>query len=212
MNSKRILVCSDVHGNCTMFKELLNKASYSKSNDTLIILGDLIDRGLESIDMIKYAYSLVNDQHADVLVIKGNHEDIFQKHWNDSSMKKWFFNNGGTEMFFDFPKLPLEEQQQLLNFIKEMPLWFETEDYIFVHGGIEIGKHPSQCDPDVLLWARDSFIARPTNLEKIVIFGHTPTTSGKIEHLGDKICIDCGAGHYGKLALLELPSMKEYYV
>ena len=211
----RILAISDIHGMYDKFIQLLDVIQYNSEEDMLILLGDYIDRGPEPIKVIQKIIEL-SDQGA--IALKGNHELMFlyaakegvnTEDWN---LHVW---NGGNTTWNKFLELTSEEQEKILQFITGLDCIFMTDDYIFVHAGI----HPAfgyEQDINDLLWIRNEFLCNKTGLKETVIFGHTPTLNitgvPQILIKEDKIGIDCGCVFGGKLACLELPNMKEYYI
>ena len=211
----RILVISDIHGMYDKFIQLLEIVQYNSKTDMLILLGDYIDRGPEPIKVIQKIMEL-SIQGA--IALKGNHEAMFlyaakegvnSEEWN---LHIW---NGGNITWNKFLELTPEEQNKILQFITQLDCVFTTDEYIFVHAGINPAFGYEQ-DTNDLLWIRNEFLCNKTNLKEIVIFGHTPTLNitgfSQILFKEDKIGIDCGCVFGGKLACLDLPSMKEYYV
>ena len=232
---RRMLVISDVHGELERFEELLEKVEYNPKEDQLILLGDYVDRGLNAKEVIEKVMRL---KEAGALVLKGNHEDMMikaltteeEKFWNH-----WVKRNGGDQTLHSYgfserdiavneeefirPQLHSEVLEQHLEFIKGLDHYIETDEYIFVHAGVQPITPVSETDAHTLMWIRNEF-HNGYNGEKTVVFGHTET---KILH-GDNenfdvyfgenriIGIDGGAVYGGQLNCLELPSQKVYSI
>ena len=94
--------------------------------------------------------------------------------------------------------------------MKNTKVFFETEHYFFVHGGVMPGVPFNEQKREVMLWIRHQFIFYPTGLNKTVVFGHTPQRKVLIEN--DKIGIDTGAGYFKKLSAIDLFSKEIYQV
>lgn len=217
-------VTADIHGCYKQFMQLLKKIKFS-DNDTLYILGDIIDRGPEPLKMIQYVMS-----HENIKMLKGNHEDMMNTFFESNRFSDYALwkRNGGDITHSQIIALPEDEQKEIIEFTKNLPLYFFVDDFILVHAGI----YPKAVDPDEtdednmelqedydFAWIRDEFIFNRTNLKKTVIFGHTPTPfiNGdiKIWHdkvYKDKICIDCGCVYGGNLACINLDTMQEIYI
>ncbi|MHB1126809.1 MAG: metallophosphoesterase [Bacillota bacterium] len=204
----RILVCSDIHGHLAPFQKLIEMAQLNLREDQLVLLGDYINRGPAPVESLRFVQKL----HAQgAITLKGNNEDFFLDSLFDTVKRQRLYQSGLTATtILEFEALSEEEQESLLEFIKTMPLFHETDHYIFVHAGIRPGIHPSQCTKEDLLWKRDLINCR-TGLAQSVIFGHIPTETGRIINMGDRIAMDCGAAFMRRLGMLELPSMREYY-
>jgi serine/threonine protein phosphatase 1 len=211
----RILAISDIHGMLEKLNKMLEMVNYDPKEDKLILLGDYVDRGPESIKTLQKVMELVKDG---AVALMGNHEDMFfravmkQPYWQDVLLHK---NNGGVITQDQFYSLPESQRQEIRDFIFTLPKITTKDDFIFVHAGVNPWVALPSQDPVDYLWIRDEFIYGPTVMGKTVIFGHTPTSymQGRftIWHGPGKIGIDCGAPFCGRLACLEIPTMREYY-
>ncbi len=99
---------------------------------------------------------------------------------------------------------------QHLEFFDNLRLYYETEDYIFVHGGLKANIALDEQDERDMLWIRDEFIYTDFDFGKRVIFGHTPFREPLI--LDNKIGIDTGAVYGNKLTCVELPAVRFFSV
>ena len=218
----RMLAISDIHGMYDKFIELLELIKYDPADDKLILLGDYVDRGPRSVRTVQKVMELVANG---AIALIGNHERMLldayieMNQCGDNHCLYTHFQNGGKSTWEQLSLLQKEERVRLIRSIYDLPLIHETEEYVFVHAGIDPVASLDTQNSETLLWARDEFIYndRFPIPNKTVIFGHTPTRNmngGKdlIWHGNGKIGIDCGAVFGGKLACLELPSMKECYV
>lgn len=218
----RILCISDIHGQINKFNELLNKIKYNPSEDTLILLGDYVDRGFQNIETL---YKIIELRDNGAIVLKGNHdylaekslEDFIESRFTQKTLDHLYCDGVNTNN--ELKKLNQNQQMYLYNFLRSLPYIYEIDDYIFVHAGINARKQLYLNTIDDFIWSRWEFIDSPVYKDKTVIFGHTPTLNMQelpiIWHdniFKDKIGIDCGSIFGGKLGCLELPSKKEYYV
>lgn len=230
---KRLLVISDIHGELTKFEQLLEQVSYDPDGDQLILLGDYIDRGPDPKAVVEKVMRLKNEG---ALVLKGNHDDMMEKAFEDPNHIKRWVRNGGIETLKSYGyRLPKFRERHLdqwvakispltaapivkkhLAFFKNLDHYHETEDFIFVHGGVDPATPLAITDPFVLMWIREEF-HNGYNGEKTVVFGHTPTDAfhdGFNVHFGANniIGIDGGCVFGGRLNCLELPSRNIYFV
>lgn len=233
---KRTLVMSDIHGELKMFERLLSDLSYDPNQDELILLGDYVDRGPKSKNVLDKVIEL---QAQGALVLKGNHEDMMVKALttdDERVWKNWINHNGGTatlksygfteseftvleEEEFIKPVLNSEALDQHIKFIKSLDHIIEKDNYIFVHAGVHPTIPIAETDPYILMWIREEFHTGYTG-DKTVIFGHTPTKifHGDLDnhtvYFGDNriIGIDGGAVYGGQLNCLELPKQTTHYV
>ena len=199
---KRILTCSDIHGEIDKLCNVLDEANYHPKQDTLVLLGDYIDRGYYSKEVMEYVMELVK---GGAIALMGNHEKLFLDSLYNEDMRDVWIANGGLQTLdsYDYDMYTMEKHA---NWMKEhLRMYYETEEYIFVHAGMQPQLSLEWQSDDDLLWSRH---AEPILLGKTVIQGHTPFD--EVEFIHDRIFIDTGACMGGKLSLLELPSLKIY--
>lgn len=223
---KRILTCSDIHGEIHKLYNVLYDANYNPKNDQLILLGDYIDRGPYSKETIEFVIDLVE---GGAIALKGNHEDMFinalQNHSINDILDSYYnhkhlslslfeiegddlllwLRNGGGDTIDSFNGDGSLMKKHALWMIEKLKLYHETHNYIFVHAGLEPDTPLEWQEEETMLWSRST---DPINLGKTVIHGHTRLDD--IWSVNDHIFIDTGATYGGKLTLLELPTMKTY--
>ena len=95
-----------------------------------------------------------------------------------------------------------------------MPNGVIVDKYFIVHAGVDPEKSIEEQDIEDLLWIREDFIDKPLKqIEKRVVFGHTPTESGRITcYSNDSIGIDCNSIYSNRLGVLELKTSKSIYI
>lgn len=215
----RTLVVSDIHGCCGHFKELLRAAEYNPGRDRLILLGDYVSRGPGSRETVELVMRLVGEQGA--IALQGNHDHRFvrvmENRASESEIER-FFRFGGIETLQSYCGVDRIDPGQLdryrsfvmrefashLAFLKSLPFWHEDDRHWYVHAGVRPAKGaPREQDVRDLLTIREDFWKHKTNLDKIVVFGHTPVRnihgSDDIWFGGDKIGIDGGCVFGGQL-------------
>lgn len=221
---KRMLVMSDIHGCYDEFDMMLKEVGYAPEFDQLILLGDYVDRGRRSKDVIEKIIDLVNSHGA--IVLRGNHDQMFYD-WlttNDGMNEFNFFRNGGIQTVESYcgldwfelgntyqqaKKFVLDNYQHHLDFLSNLPFFYETDEFVFVHAGLNPLYENWRLTPhEDMIWIRDIFHHNPTQTDKTVVFGHTPCVklhgNADIWFGGDKIGID-GAVAYGyQLNCLEI--------
>jgi serine/threonine protein phosphatase 1 len=213
-----VYAISDIHGCYSMFLRMLDKIEFDETKDTLYIVGDIMDRGPEIPEMVRWVWEHESDH---VIMLKGNHEDMFAS-YPDPDYYAYYFRRFSTS-----------EIQRLLQWIPSLPSFIEVTvnntDYILVHAGItqeilKTGKDPN----DYCIWAREEFYNGTGIPGKTIVFGHTPMMSWMIDqemsvhiwrpkdpsiHL---IGIDTGAvfakSAGGRLSCLRLDDQKEFYI
>ncbi len=210
----KIFAIGDIHGMRDEVISLIENLPY-RENDTLIFLGDYIDRGYDSKGVIDFLLDLKKN-HPNTIFLKGNHEDMLFSYIEGRFSEEVYFYNGGEKTLksYKIPPFQYHHSKRYLplshiEFLKELLLYYETEDYIFVHAGLRPGIPLSFQDPEDLLWIRYEFIYSEEHFGKLVIFGHTVFEEPLI--MQNKVGIDTGIVFGGKLTALELPTFKFYF-
>ena len=203
--NNRLIAIGDIHGEYYKLENLLEKLS-PNGNDTIVFLGDYIDRGLYSKQVVDKLIELSKFCHCEFL--KGNHEYYMLKSFTGDKEAEYFFMTyGGVQTIESYGNIENITKFHG-DFYNNLKIHVSVGDYMFVHGGINpnipLEKH-SELEN---LMIRDEFIYHPTNLKKKVIFGHTPFEKPLI--LPDKIGIDTGSGKYetGYITAVILPEEK----
>lgn len=230
-----VYVTSDLHGYpLAKFKELLKKANFS-DDDYCFVLGDVIDRGPESIELLKWMMMQQN-----VELIMGNHEAmllacsfLFDEITDESldnlseedmaSFNTWVFN-GGRETLKQLSECDGETVIRIVDYLRDAPLYDSVRvnnmDFLLLHSGLgkfDPNKKMEDYSADELLWTRPKLTQKYFD-DMITILGHTPTHFYGAEYRGKAIKtsswidIDTGAAYGGSPMLLRLDDMKEFYV
>ena len=218
-------VVANLHGALDKYEALLKTIHLSKK-DVLYVLGDTADYGADAAELLTELSMCEN-----VYPIAGEHDFLalrmltgFDKMLKDGSMPDAEFAaemtawaaDGGAATLEGFRALDADMREGLLDYLSEFSLYEEVEaggkEYVLVHAGI--------CDFDAARsldeYEPESFFSAPDREEyyadRVVVVGHVPTASGKIEKLGNLIRIDCGAKDGGSLGCLCLETGEEFYV
>jgi len=209
---EKFFAIGDIHGNLSHLEQLIKKIepALDPQRDTVIFLGDYIDRGPDSKGVVDRILQLRKDL-PHVVCLKGNHEAMFLD-WilNGENYELYLYNGGGATIRSYSQEGAFTLPQEHLDFFTSLLLYYETEHYIFVHAGLRGGIPLEEQDPHDLIWIRDEFILSPHDFGKIVVFGHTPLQ--RVFVAPNKIGIDTGAVYGGTLTCLELPAQRFYSV
>ncbi len=226
-------VISDIHGCYDKFKALLKEIKFS-DDDVMYVLGDIVDVGEGSIDLLCDMSMRYN-----VIPIAGEHDiralkllTALNKAWESGSspdpeilseMRLWI-SEGGAKTMADFKELDNDMKEGTLEYLEELSLYEELEvggkKYLLVHAGI------ADFDEDTPLedYMPEDFVSESLDADRTyfdgvtVIAGHVPTYTidgaehGKIYRGEACILIDCGAAYGESLGCLCLENGKEYYV
>lgn len=216
-------VLSDIHGEIDRWNAMLELIQFS-DNDTMYVLGDVIDRKPGGIEII-----LDIMQWPNVRMLLGNHEkmclDTFWSSNDYDARRLWRYNGGGITHRIMTYILPTEDRLRILRFIQELPDHLEItvngRDFYLVHG------MPGETQYD-RIWGRpEPPPTEPLIPGKTVICGHTCTyflnslaegydedAPFEIFYAPGLIDLDCGCGNeteLRRLACLRLEDMREFY-
>jgi serine/threonine protein phosphatase 1 len=196
----RTFAIGDIHGDIEALFKLLSGFPELDEGDTLVFIGDYVDRGPRSADVVAFLRGLPAHTKAKVVTLRGNHEDAWLRVIDRGGWAEFVMpvNNGclATLRSFTGGDVPGEEEyadgrelSQMLKgeffpadvvaWMRELPYWYEDEHAIYVHAGLPKGPDGFQHPRDVkvklkLLWLRDEDFVREYR-GKRVVFGHTAT-------------------------------------
>ncbi|MBP3193736.1 metallophosphoesterase family protein [Natronogracilivirga saccharolytica] len=202
------IAIGDIHGCVNSLEALLEKVS-GYNDRTFIFIGDYIDRGPDSRSVIDLVIGFSEDH--DCIFLRGNHEQMFMDALETGDHNLWLLNGGDQTLSSYNVHYAVELPSEHIEFFAKTPLWLDTPQYFFIHGGLDPKRSiKEQCDsPDIEefgMWRRDH-VDSPVKWEKTLVFGHTPFTEPL--HEERKIGIDTGCVFsrqgYGLLTAVMLP-------
>ena len=205
---QKIFVVGDIHGCFDKLCALMDKIPINFTRDQLIFIGDYIDRGPSSLEVVDYLIDLKKRWPATIF-LKGNHEDMLEKYLDGSDRFTYLLNGGQRTLdaYLNLPNNPGEYPvpPAHLEFFKSLHRYYQTDDYIFVHAGLRKKVSLESQKTIDLFWIRDEFIYSEFDFGKRVIFGHTPFKEPLVHT--NKIGIDTGAVYGNRLTCLQLPEI-----
>jgi serine/threonine protein phosphatase 1 len=231
----KTFVVGDVHGRCAQLQNLLEMLPRDQSVDVLVFLGDLIDRGPDAPGCVSFVLKQKRANPDRVICLRGNHEQMLLD-FIEGKSNIWISPvTGGERTFEQYAKQPLVIDgeaalnslrrtiesaipREHLEFMRETPFFHEDDYAIYVHAGLEKGKHPRDASPQSLLWMRDMEFYKNYS-GKPCLFGHTPTPflplRGRLGRHGiyiskSAIGLDTGYNHVSPLSCLSLPDFTLY--
>lgn len=205
----RTLAIGDIHGCSKAFDHLLKLAQVRKT-DTIITLGDYIDRGPDSRGVLDRLLWL--QQQCRLIPVIGNHEIMLLHSRTDPVWHKDWLSHGGKHTLrsynpdaedFSLHAIPSTHWHFLENDCRD---WWETDTHIYVHAGLDPGIPLPQQPPLALFWEFLTPDARPHCSGKKIICGHTSQQSGRPLDLGHTLCLDTHAYGGGFLSCLDIGS------
>lgn len=223
-----LYLVSDLHGEYDLFLKLLEKIKFS-NKDQMIVCGDILDKGPNSVKLAKFIFSKPNVQ-----CILGNHEYEFLKlYWGLMKNTSDNFDEVLKELQEYFPNDGYLLDWDIVDKIESLPIYIEMDNFICVHAGLPLNEKniPLQLSCVTVEQAvYDRYFKSPNlipNYDKCIVFGHTPVRylSNKDEiifypkvecakKINDfsKIHLDMGTMLSGKVACLCVDTMQVYYV
>jgi serine/threonine protein phosphatase 1 len=208
---KKLFAIGDIHGCASKLSNILDKIRIDTEHDTLVFIGDYIDRGPDSREVIDIVLD-VKRRMTNVVCLIGNHEHMLINYYLHGTGEEMFFMNGGDITAHDYGLKRTDQHVNMnipdehLDFYRSLLPYYETDQFIFVHAGLRPGIPLSGQHMDDIIWIRNEFIDSTYNFGKKVVFGHTPLAKPLIEL--NKIGIDTGAVYGGKLTCIELMEMR----
>lgn len=197
--ARRTFVIGDIHGELGHLRLLLAKLPSLDADDTLVLLGDYLDRGPRSAEVVARLRSLEQELPCRVICLRGNHEDGWLRAvdhgWPGFLLPR---SNGCLETVrsFDGRELPRDSElpslldidrmergaffpPEVVAWMRSLPTWYEDDHAIYVHAGLEHrdGRflHPSESEGNVAhLWTRSEAFFRDYRGKRVVV-GHTVT-------------------------------------
>lgn len=232
-------VMSDIHGNSRRFNSVLKQIRL-QPEDTLYVLGDVIDRYPDGIILLRKLMGMPN-----VKMILGNHEymmlnavdkDGLEKSEYEHNLRLWY-RNGGEATHYYLKHIRKVIRKEVYDFLHHLPLNIDVvvngRPFKLIHGGA-LSRYPEQqykynTPEEYAVWNRIYY--REEDIEGVtLVFGHTPTSEYQRNNpleiwtskTGGMIGIDCGCGFppaikqgrhpaYGRLACVRLEDMKVFY-
>ncbi len=212
----KIFAVGDIHGCLHKLERLIRDIKADPARDTLVFIGDYIDRAAGGKDVVDFVLSLKRT-YQNVICLCGNHESMLM-HYLEGADEDIYLANGGqmTLKAYGISRLdgPRTRKAKIpanhLRFFESLLPYYETDQYIFVHAGLIPGVPLAEQDINDLNWVRQEFIDSDYDFGKRVIFGHTHFKEPLIT--ANKIGIDTGAVYGGRLTCVELPAVQFYSV
>jgi serine/threonine protein phosphatase 1 len=226
---ERVYAVGDIHGRLDLFEQLIagiegDDAARGPARTSVVLLGDLVDRGPDSAGVIDAARAWA--ARRTVRVLAGNHEEMFLDSFERVETLRHFLRYGGKETLLSYPIDPkayrdftLEQLQQAMRaavpvehreFMMNAEDSIRIGDYLFVHAGIRPGVPLEEQRLSDLRWIRDRFIDHEGDHGFVVVHGHTITA--EVEEMPNRIGIDTGAFMSGRLTALGLEGAERWYL
>lgn len=229
-----VYVISDIHGEYEAFTDLLEKVNFSEK-DELYVLGDSIDRGEKSIEVL---YEMM--MRPNIYPILGNHEFMALRNLkrlvkeitdencdeilSNESIKELLLwqNDGGSKTIKQFTELNMQERNDIIEYLGEFALYDEilvnNRSFVLVHAGLDnfsIKRRLEEYELSELIFKAPDY-EKVYFKDRYLVTGHLPTIStignvGSVIMKNNHIAIDCGKVFGGRLAMVCLNTFDIYY-
>ncbi len=196
--SPRSIAIGDIHG-CSLALEAILAAIDPRPDDTIITLGDYVNRGPDSKGVLDHLIELERRRH--LIAVKGDHG------LTNRPLFDFWLASGGNATIISYESagrtvLPPEH----VAFLERLRLYHETNTHVFVHASYAPNQLLAKQSPDTLLRLRLEKLPGPHFSKKTVVVRHTRQKEGAILDVGYLKCIDKGCGFGGPLTALEVVS------
>jgi serine/threonine protein phosphatase 1 len=228
---QRVYAIGDIHGRHDLFEQLLktieaDNAARGKAFTTLILLGDLVDRGPDSALVIERALCL-GAPFDKVEMLIGNHEECFLAALTGEIKRvRYFIRIGGgatvrsywgddtayaAASFEDVAEqLAQKVPQAHVDFLNRGQDMIQIGDYVFVHAGVRPGVPLDRQQLSDLRWIREEFIEGEHDHGVTIVYGHT--ISDEVDEASNRIGIDTGAYLTGRLTAIGLEDSRRWFL
>lgn len=168
----KTIILTDIHGCLKEMDQILVMVNFDKTSDTIISIGDMIDRGKDAYGVYHRLQELKREMNERCVLIRGNHEQmLIDAATNPFAAHNWKVRNGGNATDDSF-KLRGQSIKAHIKFFEQLCFYYETDDFICAHAGISL-RGLSDTTEDIFLW--DRTIAEYGNYNgKLFLYGHTP--------------------------------------
>jgi serine/threonine protein phosphatase 1 len=192
----------------------------------LIFLGDLIDRGAGSAQVVSL---LIEAQRvsSELVVLMGNHEAAFLESidGNAAAQRLWL-EHGGSATLHSYGIETLREEEtpeqfarrlqasiphEIIDWLEKLPMTARSGDYFFCHAGVRPGTALNRQKPQDLLWIRHEFLDDRTDHGAVIVHGHS-ICGPEVEFHPNRINVDTGAYSTGILSAIGLEDEERWVI
>ncbi len=218
---RRKYVIGDVHGRADLLRHLTDQIiedayAAGSSENVLIYLGDYVDRGPSSKDVLDMLVSQPPSSFS-AIHIMGNHEDMMlQVIDGEEDASHWIMNGGNKTLqsygvdLISGHSLECVLPESHKRFLSSLAPYHEEDGFLFVHAGIRPDVPLHEQTRFDLMWIRDEFLMSNVDFGKIVVHGHSihPVPEIKLNRIG----IDTGAWKSDVLTCLVIDDHERYFL
>jgi serine/threonine protein phosphatase 1 len=200
--SSRLIAIGDVHGCSQALATVLDQIAPSPG-DTIVTLGDYIDRGPDSRGVVEQL--LVLQDRCRLRPLLGNHEVLLLAALQGERELLFWRNCGGAATLASYGGRLDDIPAEHLEFLRACRPYFETPEYLFVHANYDPHLPLEEQDPEVLFWKHLLYgVPARHRSGKTAVVGHTPQPDGNVLDLGHLLCLDTYCFGNGYLTAMDL--------
>jgi serine/threonine protein phosphatase 1 len=178
-------------------------------SDTIVTLGDYVDRGPDSRGVVEQLLALQDQCRLRPLL--GNHEVLLLAALQGERELLFWRNCGGAATLASYGGRIDDIPREHLDFVRACRPYFETPEYLFVHANYEPHLPLEEQTPEVLYWKHLLYgIPSRHQSGKTAVVGHTPQPSGKVLDLGHLLCLDTYCFGNGCLTAMDMETRETW--
>jgi len=223
-DGQTVYAIGDVHGRADLLERLITavRADYQDAHApaTIVFLGDYIDRGFQSKQVIDLLCALQAGTEFNTVFLKGNHEQALLKFLDDAEIGPDWSSFGGRETLISYGIIPPRNVKSVdewrnaqtslrksipdshVEFLESLPSHHRIGSFGFVHAGIRPGIPFAEQSDEDRLWIRDIFLNASSKEDLFIVHGHSPVDTPFVDHR--RVNIDTGAYFTGTLCAVKL--------
>jgi serine/threonine protein phosphatase 1 len=201
--ASRIIAIGDIHG-CSAALRALTEAIAPQRDDTLIPLGDCVDRGPDSCGVLEQL--LLLRERCRLFPLVGNHEEMMLNYLDGRPQPDDWLLVGGAETLASYgsTSTPASIPREHIDYIRSWGDCFESDTHFFVHASYEPERPLAKQHWQSMRWnTLRGEIPPPHESGKTAVVGHTSLKNGEILDLGHLVCIDTYCWGGGWLTALD---------
>jgi serine/threonine protein phosphatase 1 len=194
----------DVHGALHKLRRLYARCEdhAERRPHRYVFLGDYIDRGPQSPDVIRFLMALQAGMPGDIVALTGNHEALLLAiiDGDDVSVEDWLWQGGGAATLRSYGVEKANElPQDHIAWLRALPLTYDDGRRFFVHAGVN-PQLPLNAQNDYdLIWIREPFLTSTRDYGRLIVHGHTPLDGNAPDLRSNRLNLDTGAVFGGPL-------------
>jgi len=209
----RLYAIGDIHGHFDKVRNLVERCradslKHGASEIQFIFIGDYIDRGPKSREVIEYLIDLQAGTNEKVICLKGNHEALVVAaaqgtldRLGNIALEDWLEKAGGSATLSSYGAAEVADiPQHHIAWMASLPWRYDDGHRFFVHAGVNPAISLAELQEHDALWIREPFISSKKNYGRLIVHGHTPVSSRKPNLRANRLNLDTAAGYGGPIS------------